>query len=251
MEWAITAVFFVLSVVFLLGKGAFLIAGYNTASKKEKARYNEKRLCRVMGAGMGILTVLVGLCAVFQDDPPAWLGVAVPAGIFLVIVGLLILSNTVCLVKNPEHPEEIPAEKKKKLGTGIVTTVIIAVFCIGTGALLLTGDVKIEVNEGSVGIEASYWGDYEVALDEIEEISYEENLNLGRRTGGLGSMRLLEGHFANEQFGNYILYAYVRCKSYVVLQTSGGVVVLNQETPEETKELYERIQNAVLEERNQ
>ena len=64
-------------------------------------------------------------------------------------------------------------------------------------------------------------------------------------------MRLLEGHFANEQFGNYILYAYVRCKSYVVLQTSGGVVVLNQETPEETKELYERIQNAVLEERNQ
>ena len=78
---------------------------------------------------------------------------------------------------------------------------IIAVFCIGTGVLLLTGDVKIEVDEGSVGIEASYWGDYEVALDEIEEISYEENLNLGRRTGGLGSMRLLEGHFANEQFG--------------------------------------------------
>ena len=119
MEWAITAVFFVLSVVFLLGKGAFLIAGYNTASKKEKARYNEKRLCRVMGAGMGILTVLVGLCAVFQDDPPAWLGIAVPAGIFLVIVGVLILSNTVCLVKNPEHPGGGTAEKKKKLGTGM------------------------------------------------------------------------------------------------------------------------------------
>ena len=103
MEWAITAVFFVLSVVFLLGKGAFLIAGYNTASKKEKARYNEKRLCRVMGAGMGILTVLVGLCALLAVNvtgtftgvslplSPLAIGVAGTAG--LPGVTLLLLLN--------------------------------------------------------------------------------------------------------------------------------------------------------------
>lgn len=32
-----------ISLVLLMGKGAFLIAGYNTASEKEKRKYNEKK----------------------------------------------------------------------------------------------------------------------------------------------------------------------------------------------------------------
>ena len=38
-----------LGLAFSLGKGAFLIAGYNTASQEEKARYDKKALCRFMG----------------------------------------------------------------------------------------------------------------------------------------------------------------------------------------------------------
>ncbi len=34
--------FVVLGVIFLSGKGAFLIAGYNTASNTERAKFNEK-----------------------------------------------------------------------------------------------------------------------------------------------------------------------------------------------------------------
>ena len=38
-------IFAVLSVVLISGHGSWLISGYNTASKEEKAKYNEKKLC--------------------------------------------------------------------------------------------------------------------------------------------------------------------------------------------------------------
>lgn len=39
----------VLGIVFLCGKGAMLIAGYNTSSPEERAKMDEKQLCRFMG----------------------------------------------------------------------------------------------------------------------------------------------------------------------------------------------------------
>ena len=78
---AVTALFAVLSLVLLLGKGSWLIAGYNTASPEEKKRYDEKRLCRVSGGGMAVLTLLMAVIG------------AVTVG---VVAAVLILSNTVC-----------------------------------------------------------------------------------------------------------------------------------------------------------
>ncbi|MBS6679687.1 MAG: DUF3784 domain-containing protein, partial [Clostridiales bacterium] len=48
-----------ISLALLMGKGAFLIAGYNTASEKEKRKYNEKKLCRTTGTYLALITVLV------------------------------------------------------------------------------------------------------------------------------------------------------------------------------------------------
>ena len=39
----------ILGLVIRSGKGAFLIAGYNTASKEEKERTDEKKLCKAVG----------------------------------------------------------------------------------------------------------------------------------------------------------------------------------------------------------
>ena len=37
-------IFVIMGVIFLFGKGSFLLAGYNTADKKEKEKYDEKKL---------------------------------------------------------------------------------------------------------------------------------------------------------------------------------------------------------------
>ena len=52
---AIAALFLVLGIVFAAGKGANLIAGYNTASPEEKAKAHEKKLLKAMSVLMFVL----------------------------------------------------------------------------------------------------------------------------------------------------------------------------------------------------
>lgn len=63
--------------VFSLGKGAFLIAGYNTAPKREKEKYDEKALCRFMGKLMFALAAGLGA---HRPQCPAGPDVAAVAG---------------------------------------------------------------------------------------------------------------------------------------------------------------------------
>jgi hypothetical protein len=48
----LTGLFIIVGIFLLFGKGAWLIAGYNTAPKEEKAQINKKKLCRSMGVFM-------------------------------------------------------------------------------------------------------------------------------------------------------------------------------------------------------
>ena len=97
MAWipnaVIAAVFLLLGILFSRGKGARLIAGYNTAPAAERARYDEKALCRFMAKLMFALAgcqVLMGLGA-FVGMWLFWLGF----GLFLaVVIGGVICANT-------------------------------------------------------------------------------------------------------------------------------------------------------------
>lgn len=42
-------VFLVIAIFLFTGKGAWLIAGYNTASQAERDKYDKKKLCRAVG----------------------------------------------------------------------------------------------------------------------------------------------------------------------------------------------------------
>lgn len=88
------ALFLILAVVFLRGKGAFLIAGYNTASPEEKARIDETKLCRYMGRMMLALAacwLVIAGSELFHTMVLLWVGL----GLFLaVVVGGLIFLNT-------------------------------------------------------------------------------------------------------------------------------------------------------------
>src|SRR5690625_4571915 len=50
----IASLFILLGIIFSLGKGSFLIAGYNTLPQKEKAKYDEDALTKLMGKMMFI-----------------------------------------------------------------------------------------------------------------------------------------------------------------------------------------------------
>lgn len=56
--WITFMLFAIISIVLLSGHGSGLIAGYNTAGKEEQGKYDVKKLCRIIGIGMGIVAIL-------------------------------------------------------------------------------------------------------------------------------------------------------------------------------------------------
>ena len=90
----IILIFALLSILLLSGKGGWLIAGYNTAPKEEKENYNEKRLCRICGAGMAAVTGLMVIMEVFEDRLPASSAHAFGAAVVVICVIMVVLGNT-------------------------------------------------------------------------------------------------------------------------------------------------------------
>lgn len=87
--YPLAVLFFVLALVVYFGKGDWLIAGYNTASEKERAQYNIKRL-RL------IITLLMLLSAVFVVvllHFPYISIVATPIFVVITLIGV-VLANT-------------------------------------------------------------------------------------------------------------------------------------------------------------
>ena len=94
--WVVARGFVLLTIVFLSGHGSGLIAGYNTATKEEKENYDEKKLCRVMGWGMAVISVCIIVMGAFERVLPESF-VYVFLGIVIVdIITIIVLSNTVC-----------------------------------------------------------------------------------------------------------------------------------------------------------
>jgi len=94
--WMISISLVVIGVLMFFGKGIFLLAGYNTASREEKARYDEKLLGRICGSGIGLFGL--GMCVYnyFEFQLPGALGWIVPLVMTAAIVGMVVLANTVC-----------------------------------------------------------------------------------------------------------------------------------------------------------
>lgn len=90
----IIGIFILLGVAFYFGKGAWLIAGYNTSSAAEKAKYDEKKLCKGMAKLMFALAVcwmLIACSEIFQTMVLLWVGLC----LFLIVITLgIILMNT-------------------------------------------------------------------------------------------------------------------------------------------------------------
>lgn len=94
--WIVFVIFAVLSIVLISGHGSWGISGYNTASKAEKEKYDEKKLCRTMGIGMSIISILILIMGLFESVLPAFF-VYIAVGIIVVdVVVIIILGNTLC-----------------------------------------------------------------------------------------------------------------------------------------------------------
>ena len=87
----LAAIFLIMGIIVLIGKGDNLIAGYNTASKEERSQYNVKRLRGLIGGLLIVLTPMMLL--LLGDESFAATGAFVGLTLVLTIV-VVILANT-------------------------------------------------------------------------------------------------------------------------------------------------------------
>ena len=94
--WIIGFLFFTMSLILISGHGANLIAGYNTAGREEKNRYDTKKLCRVVGIGMALITLMIFILAIWETVLPAFFSTVFFVITVIDCIAIIILSNTIC-----------------------------------------------------------------------------------------------------------------------------------------------------------
>ena len=87
----VAATLLILGVIVLIGKGDNLIAGYNTASKEEKAQYNIKRLRGLIG---GILVVLAPMMLLLLGKESLAATLSFVVLTFVLCIVMVLLANT-------------------------------------------------------------------------------------------------------------------------------------------------------------
>ena len=87
----VSAILLITGIIILIGKGDNLIAGYNTASKEEKAQYNIKRLRGLIGSLLIILAPMMFLLNGENTMSTTWSFVAL---VFVLCIVVVILANT-------------------------------------------------------------------------------------------------------------------------------------------------------------
>ena len=91
----IDLIFIILASLFFCGKGSSLIAGYNTASNAERAKYDEKALCRAMGWLMVALAVCWFIIALnLLLDNLVFLWVGFPLFLIVCIAGIIYMNTS-------------------------------------------------------------------------------------------------------------------------------------------------------------
>ena len=130
---------------------------------------------------------------------------------------------------------------KKTIVIYVIVSVFVVIFTIWT---LFWGGIDISFHDNDFTVEAQGWSDYTVDYEQIDSISYKENLfqnGNDRRTNGMGNLKYGMGNFRNDIYGDYIRYTHASCHSYVVMDIGGKILVVNGVDESETKKIYDTL----------
>ncbi len=87
----VAAILAIMGVLILIGKGDNLIAGYNTASKEERDKYNIKRLRGLIG---GLLIILAPMIFFLKEEDTMTAAWSFCALVFVLCIIVVVLANT-------------------------------------------------------------------------------------------------------------------------------------------------------------
>lgn len=191
----------------------------------------------------GRIWVMGGLMILLCVFLPEKVGILVSVAALAALVAVPVLYSWRYHKKQVREGTAVITPLPKNKTATRVGIVITAVTLIIVGFLMFTGDITVTAGETAFTVEASFSPDLTVAYEDIDTVEYRDRDDVGSRTYGYGSARLLTGSFRNEEFGNYTRYSYTQCNACIVLTSNGETLVLSAEDEETTKALYEELQS--------
>lgn len=227
MGLVISIIFLIISILLLMGKGSFLIAGYNTASEKEKAKYNEKKLCRIVG--LGFLVMTCGLFSLFMLED---IGLYIMIGTFIVGMAIIFVGSEYASVERNQK------KTKMSIGIGVLITVILGAFIMG---VMFIGDIDIEYNDDYVQLSGTFVSSSKIDYDDILKVEYCDDFDIGRKKNGINNAVVEAGRYYSDEFGNYHLYAYTHSSHYVIIYTKNEIFVVSGENEKQTQNIYNQL----------
>jgi hypothetical protein len=101
LAWVVVALLAVVSISLLMGKSSFMniVAGYSTMSKDKRQKFNTRKLCRVVGGGLSVITIIAAVSAFYDSKLPSAIAWLIPWGLFGVAAVVLVFAFTVCKAK--------------------------------------------------------------------------------------------------------------------------------------------------------
>ncbi len=232
------------------GKGASLIAGYNTSPRAVQEQYDSEKMARFVGklVFFSMIPMLLALESIFilNYSWPFW--VLLAASMAIIVAGIVYMNTGGRFLKEGAmDPKLLITEEDKKSNrqmtygllaiTGIVTVVIVIILLLVAPA----GSVTASLEEEDLKVEAPMVNDL-ILYEDIASIELRDDLDTGRRVGGFGGENVRSGNFQNEEYGRYVLASYNAVPLHIVVHHSGGVLAFNLETEESTRQMFDQLQ---------
>ena len=229
------------------GRGAMLIAGFNTSPKPMRDQYDSTALAKFVGMLMTAFSVilLLGMEALILAGSTTLFWIALIIALSILFYGLYRMNTGNRFLKEGASLKDvvISAEDRKRsrslliAGLAVLIVILIAVF-----ALIGSGSVDASLEPDGLRVKASLV-DESIAYDDIISVELRDHIENGRRGGGFGGMEVSSGNFVNDELGDYVLARYNSVASCIVVHHSDGVLVFNLSTAEGTNQLYEDLRS--------
>ena len=256
MNWSLYITFgavvvplLIMAIFLLNGKGAFLIAGYNTMSKAKRARYDEKALCRAVGWLLIALSVCFAIIPLGLYLNITWLPFVSIALVLAATIGFMVYANTGKRFLK-EDVEEIDAPAKPTIKVIVAAVGIAVAVCIAIGAMTFFGskDPVIHVLDSGIKIKAMYGTT--IDFSEVSEITLIEKsmreIGTGSRINGYGGFgEALKGHFRFSGSGDALLFVQANSSPTIKIERNGQQdIYLSLRDGEATRALYSEMTEA-------
>ncbi len=219
-------------------KQYWLIAGYNTASKKEKENVDIDKLGSFIGnnmfllGGINLLGILLRYLGYKLLGDLTW-------GLFIMVTIFMIIKA------QSFNKYSSPSDKKMNRYAVIVTLFIMLPVLVLSVGLIGYGNLsnEITIDMGLIRISGMYGTS--VSRDAITSIELIDDIpDIETKINGFDFGNINKGVFQLKDWGNGRVYLESNKGPYIAIRyNTEGFIIINYKNAEETKQVYEMISN--------